>query len=80
MNRDEHEEEDRNSNTSPRREDDRQGDLSKVIADLERRCTYMEMVRNDKSKTIVVDKLLRGTNKANKFYYKPKENYFRILY
>jgi hypothetical protein len=37
MTRDEHEEEDRNSNTNPRREDDHQGDLSKVIADLERR-------------------------------------------
>jgi hypothetical protein len=36
-------------------------DSSKVIADLERRCTYMEMERNDKSKSIVVDKLLRGT-------------------
>jgi hypothetical protein len=62
MNRDEHEEEDRNSNTNPRREDDRQRDLSRVIADLERRCTYMEMERKDKSRSVVVDKLLRGTN------------------
>jgi hypothetical protein len=43
MNRDEHEEEDRNSNTNPQREDDHQGDLSRVIVGLERRCTYMEM-------------------------------------
>jgi hypothetical protein len=34
MNRDEHEEEDRNSNTNPRREDDCQGDLSRVIAEI----------------------------------------------
>jgi len=62
MNRDEREEEDRNNNTNPRREDDRQGDLSKVIAELERRCTYMEMERNDKSRSVVVDKLLMGTD------------------
>jgi len=62
MNRDEHEEEDRNSNTNPRKEDDRQGDLSRVIADLDRRRTYMEMEMKDKSISIVVDKLLRGTN------------------
>jgi hypothetical protein len=36
--------------------------LSKVIAELERRCTYMEMERNDKSISMVVDKLLMGTN------------------
>jgi hypothetical protein len=41
-----------------RRED--AGDLSKVIANLKRSCTYMEMERKDKSKSIVVDKLLRG--------------------
>lgn len=62
MNRDEHEVEDHNSNTNPRREDDRQGDLSRVIADLERRCTYMEMERKDKSRSVVVDKLLRDTD------------------
>jgi hypothetical protein len=62
MNRDEREEEDHNSNTNPRREDDRQGDLSRVIAELERRCTYMEMERKDKSRSIVVDKLLMGTD------------------
>jgi hypothetical protein len=60
MNRDEYKEDDRNSNTNPRREDNRQGDLSRVIADLERRCTYMEMERKDKSRSVVVDKLLRG--------------------
>jgi hypothetical protein len=38
MNRDKREEEDHNSNTNPWREDDRQGDLSRVIAELERRC------------------------------------------
>jgi hypothetical protein len=62
MNRDECEEEDHNSNTNPRREDDRQGDLSRVIAELERRCTHMEMERNGKSISVVVDKLLRGTD------------------
>jgi hypothetical protein len=62
MNRDEHEEEDRNSNTNPQREDDRQGELSRVIADLERRCTYMEMERKDKSRSVVGDKLLKGTD------------------
>lgn len=40
-----------------RRED--AGDLSKIIFELERRCTHMEMERRDKS--IVVDKLLMGT-------------------
>jgi hypothetical protein len=35
MNRDEREEEDHNNNTNPQREDDRQGDLSRVIAELE---------------------------------------------
>jgi hypothetical protein len=49
INRDECEEEDHNSNTNPRREDDDQGDLSRVIADLERRCTYMEMERRTKA-------------------------------
>jgi hypothetical protein len=34
--------------------------LSKVIAELERRCTYIEMGRNDKSRSMVVDKLLMG--------------------
>jgi hypothetical protein len=62
MNMDEREEEDHNSNTNPRREDDRQGDLSRVIAELERRCTYMEMERKDKSRSVVVDKLLMGTD------------------
>jgi len=62
MNRDEREEEDHNSNINPRREDDRQGDLSRVIAELERRCTYMEMERKDKSRSVVLDKLLMGTN------------------
>jgi hypothetical protein len=62
MTRDEREEEDHNSNTNPRREDDRQGDLSRVIAELERRCTYMEMERKDKSRSVVVDKLLMGTD------------------
>jgi len=62
MNRDEREEEDHNSNINPGREDDRQGDLSRVIAELERRCTYMEMERNDKSRSVVVDKLLMGTD------------------
>jgi len=62
MNRDEREEEDHNSNTNPRREDDHQGDLSRVIAELERRCTHMEMERNGKSRSVVVDKLLRGTD------------------
>jgi hypothetical protein len=60
--RDEREEEDHNGNTNPWREDDRQGDLSRVIADLERRCTYMEMERKDKSRFVVVDKLLRDIN------------------
>jgi hypothetical protein len=62
MNRDVREEEDHNSNTNPWREDDRQGDLSRVIAELERRCTYMEMERKEKSRSIVVDKLLMGTD------------------
>jgi hypothetical protein len=62
MNRDERGEEDHNSNTNPRREDGHQGDLSRVIADLERRCTYMEKERKDKSRSIVVDKLLMGTD------------------
>jgi hypothetical protein len=35
--------------------------LSKIIAELERRCTYMEMERKDKSKSIAMDKLLIGT-------------------
>jgi hypothetical protein len=61
MNRDEREEEDHN-NTNPRREDDRQGDLSRVIAELERRYTYMEMERKDKSRSIIVDKLLMDTD------------------
>jgi hypothetical protein len=60
MNRDKREEEDHNSNTNPQREDDHQGDLSRVIVDLEIRCTYMEMERNDKSISVVVDKLLMG--------------------
>jgi hypothetical protein len=38
------------------------GDLSRVIAELERRCTYMEMERKDKSRSVVVDKLLMGTD------------------
>jgi hypothetical protein len=62
MNRDEREEEDHNINTNPRREDDCQGDLSRVIAELERRCTYMEMERKDKSRSVVVDKLLMGSD------------------
>jgi hypothetical protein len=62
INRDEREEEDHNSNTNPRREDDRQGDLSRVIAELEIRCTYMEMERKDKSRSVMVDKLLMGTD------------------
>jgi hypothetical protein len=62
MNRDEHEEENHNSNTNPRREDDRQEDLSRVIVELERRCTYMKMERKDKSRSVVVDKLLMGTD------------------
>jgi hypothetical protein len=62
MNRDEREEEDHNSNINPRREDDRQGDLSRIIAELERRCTYMEMERKDKGRSVMVDKLLMGTD------------------
>jgi hypothetical protein len=62
MNRDEREEEDHNNNTNPQREDDCQGDLSRVIAELERRCTYMEMERKDKSRSVMVDKLLMGTD------------------
>jgi hypothetical protein len=62
MNRDEREEEDFNNDTNPRREDDRQGDLSRVIAELERRCTYIEMERKEKSIFVVVDKFLMGTN------------------
>jgi hypothetical protein len=38
------------------------GDLSRVLAKLERRCTYMEMELKDKSKFVVVDKLLMGTD------------------
>jgi hypothetical protein len=34
--------------------------LSRVIADLERMCKYMEMERKDKSRSVVVDKLLMG--------------------
>jgi len=62
MNMDEREEEDHNSNTNPQREDDHQGDLSRFIAELERRCTHMEMERNGKSRSVVVDKFLRGTD------------------
>ncbi|XP_062167004.1 uncharacterized protein LOC133873300 [Alnus glutinosa] len=96
MNRDEHEEEERNSHTDSHgrgekdhREDDHQEDnfrkvnprglrnrrldhhgdrredardLNKVIAELERRCTYMEMERKDKSRSLVVDKFLMGTD------------------
>jgi hypothetical protein len=40
--------EDHNSNTNPRREDDRQGDLSKVIADLERRCMMCVLISTRK--------------------------------
>jgi len=36
-------------------------DLSRVLAELERRWTYMEMERKNKSKYAVVDKLLMGT-------------------
>jgi hypothetical protein len=96
MNKDEHEEEERNSHTDghdrgekDHREDDHQEDnfqevnprglrnrrldrhgdrredardLNKVIAELERRCTYMEMERKDKSRSLVVDKFLMGTD------------------
>jgi hypothetical protein len=51
--------------TVPSRGGDRQedaGDLSKVIAELERMCTYMEMERKGKNRSIVVDKLLMGTD------------------
>jgi hypothetical protein len=34
--------------------------LSKGIAELERRCTYIEMERKDRSISIAVDKLLMG--------------------
>jgi len=50
------------TNTNPRREDDCQGDLSIVIVELERRCSYMEMERKDKIRFVVVDKLLMGTD------------------
>jgi hypothetical protein len=38
-------------------------DLSRIVADLERRCTYVaqEMERKDKSKAAVLDKLLLDT-------------------
>jgi hypothetical protein len=38
------------------------GDLSKVIAELKRMCTYMEMERKEKNRSMVVDKLLMGTD------------------
>jgi len=37
-------------------------DLSKIIIELERICTYMEMKMKEKSKSIVVDKFLMGTS------------------
>jgi hypothetical protein len=39
-------------------------DLSRIVGDLERRCTYMgrDMEMRDKSKVTVVDKLLLGTD------------------
>lgn len=39
------------------------GDLNRIVADLERRCTYMarEMEKREKGKATVVDKLLLGT-------------------
>jgi hypothetical protein len=40
------------------RRPDLNGDLSRVLAELKRRCTYMEIERKDKSKSAVVDKLL----------------------
>jgi hypothetical protein len=43
-----------------RRED--VGDLSRIIDELERRWTYMEMEKKDKSKPIVLDKLLLCTS------------------
>jgi hypothetical protein len=33
-----------------------------AMVELERKCTYMEVERKDKSKSIVVDKLLLGTS------------------
>jgi len=36
--------------------------MSRIVAELKRRCIYMEMERKDKSKSIVVDKLLLGTS------------------
>jgi hypothetical protein len=38
------------------------GDLSRIVVELERRCMFMEMKRKDKSKSIVVEKLLLGTS------------------
>jgi hypothetical protein len=38
------------------------GDLSRIIVELDRRCTYMEMEMKDKSKSLVVDKLMSGTD------------------
>jgi hypothetical protein len=39
-----------------------QGDLNRIAAELERRCTNMEMRMKDNNKSIVVDRLLSGTN------------------
>jgi hypothetical protein len=38
------------------------GDLSRIIAKLDRRCKNMEMEMKDKRKSLVVDRLLSGTN------------------
>jgi hypothetical protein len=40
------------------------GDLGKIIANLERKCTYIarDMEKRDKGKIAVVDKLLLGTS------------------
>jgi len=35
-------------------------DLSRIVVEMERRCTNMEMERKDKNKSIVVDMLLSG--------------------
>lgn len=38
------------------------GDLSRIVPELERRCMFMEMKMKDKSKSIVVEKLLLDTS------------------
>ncbi len=48
----------------PEGQEEDAGDLSRILAELDKRCTHIEMDIRDKSKSLVVDRLLSGTNSS----------------